>query len=78
MAKREIHPKYYKEATVKCSCGNEFTVGSTKESIDVEICSACHPVYTGDERGKQRGSQVEKFKERLAKKWTTEERQAGS
>jgi len=66
--KKDIHPKYYTNAKVKCSCGNEITVGATKENIEVEICSSCHPFYTGDEKGRQRGSQVEKFKDRLAKK----------
>ncbi|MFY9458000.1 MAG: 50S ribosomal protein L31 [Candidatus Spechtbacterales bacterium] len=66
--KKDIHPKYYKGANVKCSCGNNFRVGSTKENIEVEVCSACHPFYTGDEKGKMRGSQVEKFRERMTKK----------
>jgi len=66
--KKDIHPKYYPEAKVKCSCGNKFTVGATKETIEVEICSACHPFYTGDDKGKMRGSRVEKFRERLTKK----------
>lgn len=66
--KKDIHPKYYKDTNVKCSCGNSFRVGSTKENIEVEVCSFCHPFYTGDEKGKMRGSQVEKFRERMAKK----------
>jgi len=66
--KLNIHPKYYPKAKVKCSCGNEFTVGATRETIEVEICSACHPFYTGDDKGKMRGSRVEKFRERLSKK----------
>ena len=68
MPKTNIHPQYYTNATVKCACGNTFSVGSTQENIEVEICSACHPFYTGDEKGKMRGSQVEKFRERIAKK----------
>ena len=66
--KKEIHPTYYPNAKVSCACGNSFNIGATKEKIDIEICSACHPFYTGDDKGKMRGSQVEKFKERLAKK----------
>ncbi len=66
--KKKIHPTYYPQANVKCACGNEFQVGATKESIEVEVCSACHPFYTGDDRGRARGSQVEKFKERLTKR----------
>jgi len=48
--KKEIHPKYFKNSKVTCSCGNTFTVGSTQESINTEICSACHPFYTGKEK----------------------------
>ena len=64
--KKDLHPKYYPKATVKCACGNAFEVGSTKEHLEVEICSACHPFYTGKERIIETG-QVEKFKKRLAK-----------
>ena len=48
--KKDIHPKYYPRARVQCACGNAFTVGSTKEFIEVEICSKCHPFYTGKEK----------------------------
>jgi large subunit ribosomal protein L31 len=66
--KKDIHPKYYENARVQCSCGNTFTVGSTKEYIDVEICSACHPFYTGKEKNVETVGQVQKFRKRLAKK----------
>lgn len=66
--KKDIHPKYYTDVKIKCSCGNEIIVGATKENIEIEVCSACHPFYTGDDKGMMRGSQVEKFKERIAKK----------
>ncbi len=66
--KKDIHPKYYPNAHVKCACGNEFTVGSTKEEIEVEICSACHPFYTGKEKIIDTAGRVEKFKKRLARK----------
>jgi large subunit ribosomal protein L31 len=46
---KEIQPKYY-QAKVRCSCGNEFITGSTKEDIRVEICSKCHPFYTGTQK----------------------------
>lgn len=65
---KDIHPKYYPKTRVKCACGNEFTVAATKENINIEVCSACHPFYTGSDKGKMRGGQVEKFKERMAKK----------
>lgn len=66
--KKDIHPKYYDNATVKCACGNTFTVGSTKEFIEVEICSKCHPFYTGKEKIVDVMGRVEKFRKRLAKK----------
>lgn len=66
--KKDIHPKYYPNAQVKCACGNTFTVGSTKEFIEVEICSKCHPFYTGKEKIVDVAGRVEKFKKRLAKK----------
>jgi len=66
--KENIHPKYYHNATVRCACGNNFTVGSTKEFIEVEICSKCHPFYTGKEKSFDAMGRVEKFRKRLAKK----------
>ena len=66
--KKEIHPKYYKKAKIKCACGNVFETGSTKEFIETEICSACHPFYTGKEKIIDRLGQVQKFKKRLEKK----------
>lgn len=67
--KKDIHPKYYK-TKVTCACGNTFTVGSTKEFIDTEICSKCHPFYTGQEKIVDTLGQVQKFKARMAKKGT--------
>jgi len=66
--KQKIHPKYYPNATVKCACGNTFTVGSTKELIETEICSKCHPFYSGKEKIVDTMGRVEKFRKRLAKK----------
>lgn len=66
--KKDIHPKYFPEARVRCACGNTFTVGSTQEFIEVEICSKCHPFYTGKERILDTMGRVEKFRKRLAKK----------
>jgi len=68
MAKKDIHPKYYPKARVICACGNTFTVGSTKELLEVEICSKCHPFYTGKEKIVDTLGRVERFKKRLAKK----------
>ncbi len=65
--KKDIHPKYYPNAHVKCACGNTFTVGSTKEYIEIEICSKCHPFYTGKEKLVDTMGRIEKFKRKLAK-----------
>lgn len=62
--KDNIHPQYYR-AVVKCACGNEVEVGSTKEQIKVEICSKCHPVYTGIKgRVVDTTGRVDKFKKK--------------
>lgn len=65
--KKDIHPQYYENARVQCACGNTFSVGSTKELIEVEICSACHPFYTGKEKIVDTLGRVEKFRKRLVK-----------
>ena len=65
--KKAVHPKYF-EATVQCACGNAFSVGSTKEKLEIEICSSCHPFYTGGSKIIDTAGRVEKFKARLAKK----------
>jgi len=64
--KLEIHPQY-QEADVICACGNKFKVGSAKAELRVEICSACHPFYTGKEKIMDSAGRVEKFKRRSAK-----------
>lgn len=61
--KANIHPEY-KEATVSCACGNTFTTGSTKDVLKVEICSECHPFFTGKQKFAERGGRVEKFKKK--------------
>ena len=63
--KEKIHPKYYPEAKVICSCGNTFTVGSTKPVLKVELCSKCHPFFTGEQRIVDTAGQVERFKRRF-------------
>lgn len=68
--KSDIHPKYYK-ASVKCACGNTFSVGSTKEFIETEVCYLCHPFYTKQEKVMDTLGRVQKFKERLSKKKIT-------
>jgi large subunit ribosomal protein L31 len=66
--KKDIHPKYYPKATVKCACGSTFKVGATQPVIETETCSQCHPFYTGKERDLDRIGRVQKFRARLAKK----------
>ncbi len=65
--KQEIHPKYYTAAVVTCSCGNTFTTGSTVEAITVEVCSSCHPFFTGKQKFVDTARRVEKFQERSKK-----------
>ena len=62
--KEGIHPDY-KTCIVKCACGETFEVGSTKENITVEICSKCHPFYTGKQKLVDTGGRVDKFKKRF-------------
>ena len=62
--REKIHPKYYPNAKVTCSCGNTFTTGSTRETLRVELCSKCHPFFTGEQRIVDTAGRVERFKRR--------------
>lgn len=62
--KTETHPTYFPQAQAVCACGRSFTVGSTREKLEVEICSECHPFYTGNEKILDTAGRVEKFKAR--------------
>lgn len=66
--KKDIHPQYYSEANITCACGNIFTVGSTKKEIAVEICSACHPFYTGKQKLVDTAKRVDKFNKKIKAK----------
>lgn len=66
LMKKDIHPEYHL-ATVTCACGANFKVGSTLPKIEVEVCSACHPFYTGEEKIMDTAGRVEKFKARREK-----------
>lgn len=66
--KKDIHPTYYPKTRVTCACGNTFNTGSTKESMEVDVCYKCHPFYTGTDKLIDTAGRVEKFKQRLAKK----------
>ena len=61
--KAKIHPQYV-EATVQCACGNSWQTGSTKERLHVEVCSRCHPFFTGEQRIVDTAGRVERFKRR--------------
>ena len=62
--KDKIHPKYYTDAKVICACGNTFNTGSTRKELKVEICSNCHPHFTGERRMLDTTGRVELFKRR--------------
>ncbi|MEK9152406.1 MAG: 50S ribosomal protein L31 [Patescibacteria group bacterium] len=66
--KKETHPTYYPDAKIVCVCGNTFTVGSTSKEIHVELCSNCHPFYTGKQKLVDTARRVEKYQERSTKK----------
>lgn len=65
---KSIHPTWYPEAQVTCACGNRFTIGSTLPEIRVEVCSACHPFYTGQMRYVDTAGRVDKFRARMEAK----------
>ena len=69
--KKDIHPKYYPAAKVSCACGHAFTTGSTLPELKVEICSVCHPFYTGKQKLVDSARRVEKFKAKIDAKAKT-------
>ena len=66
--KANLHPAYTHEAVANCVCGNSFTTGSTKKELRVEICSKCHPFYTGQQKIVDTEGRVERFRKKLAHK----------
>jgi len=76
--KKDIHPKYYSDCIVTCACGNTFVTGSTKKEIKVEVCAACHPFFTGEQKFVDTEGRVDKFirkrKKRKAVKEAKEKR----
>ena len=74
--KAKIHPKY-KEVTVSCACGNSFVTRSTKEEIHLEICSACHPFFTGKQKLVDSAGRVDRFQKRMAKTKAAQESKKG-
>ncbi len=65
--KATIHPTYHSNATIICACGNTFTTGSTVKDIHIELCSACHPFYTGKQKLIDTSRRIEKFQEKATK-----------
>ena len=64
--KDKIHPTWFPEARVHCACGNVFTTGSTLKEIAVEVCSACHPFFTGQQKFVDTAGRVDKFNQKVA------------
>lgn len=71
--KQGIHPQYYSDCQVSCVCGNKFTTGSTVEKIDVDVCSKCHPFFTGQQKFVDIKGRIDKFNEKMAKGKATKE-----
>ena len=65
--KKDIHPKYHADAKITCACGNVIHTGSTTQEMKVEICSACHPFYTGKKKTLDTTGRVDRFKKMTAK-----------
>lgn len=65
--KKDIQPTYHPKAKIRCTCGSEIEVGSTRKEAEIEICSCCHPFYTGEQKFVDTAGQVEKFQKRLEK-----------
>jgi large subunit ribosomal protein L31 len=66
--KKALHPEYYANAKISCACGTKLEIGSTVEEISIELCSKCHPFYTGKQKIIDTARRVEKFEARSAKK----------
>ena len=65
--KQQTHPQYYDNCQVTCACGNKFTTGSTVEKIEVDVCSKCHPFFTGQQKFVDIKGRIDKFKEKVIK-----------
>jgi large subunit ribosomal protein L31 len=75
--KKDIHPTYFTDAKIICACGNKMTVGSTIKEVQVEICSACHPFYTGKEKLVDTAGRVDRFKKIKELQKTTSQTRKG-
>ena len=70
--KEKIHPKYFPDAKVTCSCGNTFTTGSTRQTLRVELCNKCHPFFTGEQKIIDTAGRVERFNKKYKREKKTE------
>jgi len=70
--KEKIHPKYFTDAKVTCSCGNTFTTGSTRQTLKVELCNKCHPFFTGEQKIIDTAGRVERFNKKYKREKKTE------
>ena len=68
--KDKIHPKYFTDASVTCSCGNTFTTGSTRQTLRVELCNKCHPFFTGEQKIIDTAGRVERFNKKYKREKT--------
>lgn len=75
--KQDIHPTYYTDAKVSCACGNTFITGSTMKELHIEICSNCHPFYTGKDKLIDTAGRVDRFKRLVVKKKEISETRKG-
>ena len=71
--KPKIHPKYFPEARIACACGNSWNTGATVSELKVDLCSACHPFFTGEQRIVDTAGQVDRFMRRLERTADTHE-----
>ena len=69
--KKDLHPTFHKEAVVTCVCGNTFKTGSTQKELRVDICSACHPFYTGKQKLMDTEGRVDRFRKKYASNTAT-------
>lgn len=65
--KQKIHPEYFHKTHVICACGNTFEIGSTEKEMNTEICSACHPLYSGKQKFVDTARRIDKFEEKVKK-----------
>lgn len=76
--KKDTHPTYFKDAKIICACGNTFTTGSTKKELHTELCSNCHPFFTGQQKIIDSAGRVDKFRAKMEKAKKLQEQSANA